>query len=562
MYKVHTSTLAAAKMSHSGGSSEGAPDRQTIGMDTIKFRNSEQSQKRESSKLNSPRTKRDNPNTSKKNLNARKYMKEATVKINDINIDVVGAMAVITAVEDICGVNTVLAVVPDKDRCRSYEVTMDKIDNAYKLSKGINIVGNDYECTLIKSETIVVSFLHIPAYVEDEELLAKLTDKNIEIVSPVFRRTYAHTDVADGTRYVRVKFPPGMVSLAWSMAFDTSEGRKYFKVVHNHQMKVCSNCFSPDHLYKNCPEFCCRGCGEQGHKIKECNALKCRRCHKLPLKCKCRDKEPEMENQQDDEEPTNSQTRTEFNEDGTYADRGNENYMNDNDIDFEDLPDYSEFTGCKYCRRQTCICTCTACERWYNECICEDYDETESMEGDDYDGDSSNIAENDDIDTEVNSAHENLENTKQVVIADISVEYYNREFKNVDNKEKNDNKQADTGKLCIHSDGGILSAEKENVKEDIDESCGREDDKGDSNDDTSYRVGKDRTGGGNESTPDGNKTSVSAGRGIFHSVDEDIDFKGRKCKKKYTVNTDKNDRTNENIENNARSRSRSPYKKE
>ena len=53
-------------------------------------------------------------------------MNEATV--NDINFDVVGAMVVIKAVEGIYGVNTVLAVVPDKDRFRSYAVTMDKIE--------------------------------------------------------------------------------------------------------------------------------------------------------------------------------------------------------------------------------------------------------------------------------------------------------------------------------------------------------------------------------------------------------------------------------------------------
>lgn len=217
----------------------------------------------------------------------RKYTKEATIKINDIDIIKYRAHDVIDSLEEICGKNTVLAVVPNKEDGLSYEITLDTVENAHKLHHGIEINGEEFQCNFQQSDIIVVSFLYIPSYVEDEELLSRLRSKNIEIVSDVYRRVHPGTQVADGTRFVRVKFPPGLVSLAWSMSFETAAGKRYFKVVHNNQVKVCSNCESPEHVKRNCPHFSCHGCGMQGHKSSRCAAPKCHRCGKLPLLCAC-----------------------------------------------------------------------------------------------------------------------------------------------------------------------------------------------------------------------------------------------------------------------------------
>lgn len=328
----------------------------------------------------------------------RKYMKDATFKIEDINIKEVDALDVINTIENLCGVNTVLAVIPDKEKNNSYEITMDTVDNACKLIGGLKINDHEYTCSMPHSKIIVVSFLHIPSYVEDEELLCKLRDKNIEILSRVFRRAYPSTQVADGTRYVRVKFPEGLVSLAWSMAFDTSEGRRYFKVVHDKQIKVCTECQSPDHVFKNCPDFVCNGCGAQGHKAKNCTAPRCERCHKLPRKCECK---PEVHKKQT------------ITEDEYYTRRDIDDMsFNDDDeyYDFDDLPDYSPFTGCKWCRRLECICVCKSCNQWYDDCICETFSESVDEKEEEFMTDEDNHLENENV--KPKGSNENMEFAK------------------------------------------------------------------------------------------------------------------------------------------------------
>lgn len=325
----------------------------------------------------------------------REYTKEATITINNINIDMIGATAVIEAVEEICGENSVIAVVPDKESKASYEVTMDRTENAYKLTRGIIIYDDEYACTLIRSDVVMVSFLYIPAYVKDEELLKKLTDKDIQILSPVYRRAYPFTQIADGTRYVKVKFPPGLVSLAWSMGFETSAGKKYFKVVHDHQIKVCSECQSPEHIFRNCPYFLCKGCGEQGHKSRVCPAPKCQRCNKLPKFCRCKpdeqlidsDNEDEMVAEESEKHYTSSEENKSQDQSTTaIADPeekknevSNNNHIDENlnridAVDFNDSPDYSEYSECLYCEKSECVCICMNCKEWYSECKCPEYE--------------------------------------------------------------------------------------------------------------------------------------------------------------------------------------------
>ncbi|CAC5361454.1 unnamed protein product [Mytilus coruscus] len=46
----------------------------------------------------------------------------------------------------------------------------------------------DYECSLMYSDTTVVSFMYIPAFIDDDDIIDMLRDRGIKIVSPVFRR--------------------------------------------------------------------------------------------------------------------------------------------------------------------------------------------------------------------------------------------------------------------------------------------------------------------------------------------------------------------------------------
>lgn len=219
--------------------------------------------------------------TGKKN-----YKKECTLRIDDIPNEDYSPEKVIDAAEKVCGLNTILAVVPSDNRL-FYDITTDSEENALLLTHGLDIDGKHFKCSLQFSNIFVVSFMHLPAYVEDDAIIEALTIRGCELKSDIFRHVHPSTQVADGTRYATVKFPPGMVSLPWSMKFQTILGQRHFRVKHNHQKSLCNKCGSPDHLYKKCPQLICDRCDEQGHKIRDCTAERCNTCNAFPNKCFC-----------------------------------------------------------------------------------------------------------------------------------------------------------------------------------------------------------------------------------------------------------------------------------
>ena len=92
----------------------------------------------------------------------------------------------------------------------------------------------------IYSDSIVVSFMHLPAYVSDDEIISKLKGLNIEILSDVKRRMHEKTKIADGTRYIKVKFPPNLKSLPYSMKFNTVEGLVFQGIAQQPSKSVLS----------------------------------------------------------------------------------------------------------------------------------------------------------------------------------------------------------------------------------------------------------------------------------------------------------------------------------
>jgi hypothetical protein len=131
----------------------------------------------------------------------KQYSKECTIRINYISTESIRAISVVKAVEEITGLNSVLAVVRDSN---SYNVTLDSKENTMKLLNGVEIDGKDYDCSLVFSNNTVVSFMYIPAFFEDDEIIDKLNEKGIKVVSPVYRRVITGTQVADGTPCVRL----------------------------------------------------------------------------------------------------------------------------------------------------------------------------------------------------------------------------------------------------------------------------------------------------------------------------------------------------------------------
>lgn len=98
----------------------------------------------------------------------------------------------------------------------------------------------------------------------------------------------ASTDIADGTRFLKVKFTDTVKSLPYSTKFETVGESEHFRVIHDRQVKVCRMCIQPGHIVRDCPSLKCFKCGKQGHYARECEFVdECDTCsQKTPL-CMC-----------------------------------------------------------------------------------------------------------------------------------------------------------------------------------------------------------------------------------------------------------------------------------
>lgn len=221
----------------------------------------------------------------KDNEKQKQYSKDATVIVNVTEVRDRRVEDVIKAVIEKVGLSNVLAVRPRLNN--EYEITVSDEETCEVLKNGLKIKGTVCEVRSLQERECVVSFMHLPAYVTDEEITAKLRTWGVTTASAIRRRYYPDTTITDGTRFVRVKFPKEVVSLPYSTRFDTAEGVQYFRIIHDRQMKICRLCMKPGHMLKDCPDFKCRDCGENGHFARECDAVRCPECSKVLVKCEC-----------------------------------------------------------------------------------------------------------------------------------------------------------------------------------------------------------------------------------------------------------------------------------
>ncbi len=78
-----------------------------------------------------------------------------------------------------------------------------------KLMDGLLLDGQfEIKKKLCKTERMV-SFLHLPNYIKDKEIIQKLVDWGVNPILPLRRRFYQGTTVADGTRFFKSKIPTG-----------------------------------------------------------------------------------------------------------------------------------------------------------------------------------------------------------------------------------------------------------------------------------------------------------------------------------------------------------------
>ncbi|KAK6168208.1 hypothetical protein SNE40_022082 [Patella caerulea] len=143
-----------------------------------------------------------------------KNVKNCTVKFSfDERINV---NDLIEAIEEKIGFDTVETVVPMNG---VYEISVNNVEYCNTIAKEGIIFKN--ECVFgstVGSKIMVVSFMHIPAYISDDEILEKLSLWKVEALGEIKKRYFAHgkRHILDGTRYVRVKFPLGVDSLPYA----------------------------------------------------------------------------------------------------------------------------------------------------------------------------------------------------------------------------------------------------------------------------------------------------------------------------------------------------------
>ncbi len=197
-----------------------------------------------------------------------KYSKSLTVMVIIEGGEDISIMDILKVVKKECGV---------VEGCRvrgpgRLEITMETTNGKEKLMDGIKhkkatIVGKEMD-----ANEMVVSFLNLPVYIEDQEIIDRLKEWGVRPVSAIRRRMWPGTEVVDGTRFLKVKFNDEVRSLPYSTKFTTIEGVEHFRVIHDRQERVCRLCVKPGHIYKECPEFKCYRCHKQGHYARECNA--------------------------------------------------------------------------------------------------------------------------------------------------------------------------------------------------------------------------------------------------------------------------------------------------
>uniref|UniRef100_A0A3B3QP92 CCHC-type domain-containing protein n=1 Tax=Paramormyrops kingsleyae TaxID=1676925 RepID=A0A3B3QP92_9TELE len=194
----------------------------------------------------------------------------ATVAVDLSAFDTVPLLKVAKVVQLLVPKGAAIGACPVPGAC--VELTFSKPEYVELLEGGLVVLGK--KCP--------VPFLHLSLYVPD-----RLTAWGVEPILPVRCWLLPGTAMTDGTRSVRVRFPEGVVSLPYSAKFDTAEGQRHIRVVHDNRVKLCRMCGQPGHVLAQCPKYTCRVCGVQGHYARDCTTACCADCRKAVALCSC-----------------------------------------------------------------------------------------------------------------------------------------------------------------------------------------------------------------------------------------------------------------------------------
>lgn len=178
-------------------------------------------------------------------------------------------MELLRGINEVCGAVNGCRFKGDKKS----EITMNHTKGKERLIDGFKIKNCQILARDLNNDELVVSFMNLPVYITDEDIHEKLNGWGVKATTPIKRRRWPGTEIADGTRFCKVKFFDTVQSLPYSTKFETLEGAEYFRVIHNRPVKVCRICIQPGHVLRDCPEFTCYKCDKQGHYARECKEL-------------------------------------------------------------------------------------------------------------------------------------------------------------------------------------------------------------------------------------------------------------------------------------------------
>ncbi|KAK6178282.1 hypothetical protein SNE40_013085 [Patella caerulea] len=216
-----------------------------------------------------------------------KFIKDCTMRVNVGNIRRISASEVIDAIECMSvESDPVKACVPRG--LNRYEVTLSSEEIAQAvLHEGISVKDEVLESNFVSNKTKIVSILNLPYYIEDHVIENKLKRWDVQIEGHIRYPFDKNTGCPDGTRLMKVIFPPGVSSLPFSVRFQTIEGFEYFGLRHDDQDKVCFHCLSNTHLKAECPTFRCLKVNLTGHIQRKCNTSFCVACQAFSPLCEC-----------------------------------------------------------------------------------------------------------------------------------------------------------------------------------------------------------------------------------------------------------------------------------